>query len=268
MRTAIIALLLMIPTLASAHIDMLDPPRRYTQEDLKDGPCGIPFGAIGEVMATYEAGSTIDIEITEYTNHPSHYRVALDLDGGDDNLGDPICLTNCDDRDDPDDPTFMDPDDVLVLGIFDDDPAEDQTLTVTLPDVACEHCTLQVIQVMYDKRPYTIGGNDNYYRCADIAITSASAADAGPGIDAGPGGDAGPASDAGPANDAGPMSDAGPAGSDSGPMGDAGGSGTDAGMPGDDGGCAIGGGSTNRGSTLLFFLAGFALWRRRLQCST
>ncbi|MFT5353942.1 MAG: hypothetical protein ACI9KE_001142 [Polyangiales bacterium] len=263
MRTVIITTLLMMPVIASAHVDMLDPPRRYGLTDLKDGPCGIPFGAAGDVVATYEGGSTINIEITEYVEHPGHYRVALDMDGGDDNLGDPICLTNCDDRRSAA-PTFEDPADVMVLGNFeDDDPAEAQTLTVTLPDIACERCTLQVIQIMYDKRPYTLGGDDNYYRCVDIAITSDSPGDAGPSVmDAGVS-DSGTAGDAGSTADAGPMLDAG---SDGGTRGDGGSPGSDAGpISGDDGGCAIGGARSN--STLFCLLAGFALWRRRLRCS-
>ncbi|MFK7998178.1 MAG: SCE4755 family polysaccharide monooxygenase-like protein [Polyangiales bacterium] len=263
MRIALLATILSVPVVASAHVDMLDPPRRYGLRDLKDGPCGIPFGAAGDVVATYEGGSTIDIEITEYVEHPGHYRVALDVDGGDDNLGDPICLTNCDDRRSAD-PTFEEPADVLVLGNFEDDPAEAQTLTVTLPDIACERCTLQVIQVMYDKRPYTIGGDDNYYRCADIAITSAGPGDAGPG-DAGSGGsDAGTPLDAGSADDAGPGLDAG---SDAGLVGDSGSPGADAGLaPDDDGGCAVG--SSRSGSVFFYLLAGLALWRRRLRCAS
>ena len=40
---------------------------------------------------------------------------------------------------------------------------------VTLPDVECERCTLQLIQVMTDKAPYG-DGNDLYYQCADLAL--------------------------------------------------------------------------------------------------
>ena len=267
MRIVLLATLLSLPALASAHVDMLDPPRRYGRTDLKSGPCGMPFGAAGDVVATYAGGSTIRIEINEYVDHPGHYRVALDLDGGDDDLGDPICLTNCDDRRSPD-PTFEDPEGVLVLGNFTDEPAADQTLTVTLPDVACERCTLQVIQIMYDKRPYTLGGDDNYYRCADIAITSASAGDAGPAeTDAGPAEtDAGTVRDAGLSGDAG-ASDAGA--SDAG-GGDAGGGDAGAGtLSGDDGGCsvvAIAGGAGS-GSAFFVVLASLMLWRRRLSCA-
>lgn len=61
-----------------------------------------------------------------------------------------------------------------------------QTIEVSLPDVECEHCTLQVIQVMYDKKPISVGGNDIYYHCADIALVrDASETDLGPPADGG-----------------------------------------------------------------------------------
>jgi hypothetical protein len=49
---------------------------------------------------------------------------------------------------------------------------------VTFPATPCENCTLQLIQVMYDKQGNGFGGasggpNDNddmYYSCADIAL--------------------------------------------------------------------------------------------------
>ena len=59
------------------------------------------------------------------------------------------------------------------------------TQTVTLPSTPCENCTLQVIQMMYDKPPYgPAGGADIYFQCVDIALR-VGGAPAGP--DAGPG---------------------------------------------------------------------------------
>ncbi|MFA9472798.1 MAG: hypothetical protein ACERNK_19695, partial [Deltaproteobacteria bacterium] len=58
--------------------------------------------------------------------------------------------------------------------------------TVTLPNVTCDNCTLQVIQVMYDKPPYTTPGNDIYYQCADLVLREGAAPpDADAGTDAG-----------------------------------------------------------------------------------
>jgi hypothetical protein len=58
--------------------------------------------------------------------------------------------------------------------------------TVTLPNLTCDNCTLQVIQVMYDKEPYETPGNDIYYQCADLVLREGAAPpDAGTDADAG-----------------------------------------------------------------------------------
>jgi hypothetical protein len=44
---------------------------------------------------------------------------------------------------------------------------------------------LQVIQVMYDKPPYTIPGNEMYYQCADLILVRPPEPDAGVDQDAG-----------------------------------------------------------------------------------
>ncbi|MCA9560948.1 MAG: hypothetical protein KC583_20510, partial [Myxococcales bacterium] len=56
---------------------------------------------------------------------------------------------------------------------------------VTLPDVECDNCTLQVIQVMFDKPPQTSPGNDLYYQCADLVLRGDGPPP--PPVDAGPG---------------------------------------------------------------------------------
>ncbi|MEM6954201.1 MAG: SCE4755 family polysaccharide monooxygenase-like protein [Myxococcota bacterium] len=258
MRAAAILGLLALPAIAQAHLDMLDPPSRYGRGDLKDGPCGLAGGEAEAITARYAPGETIELRIDEYVDHPSHYRVALDMSGTDANLDDPICLDNCDDSR-QDAPTFEEPDHVMVLGIFEDEASEEQVLRVTLPNAECEHCVLQVMQIMYDKRPYTIGGNDNYYRCSDIAIEGelvpedmgVSPLDAG--VEMGVGDDAGTA----PIEDAGAI-DSGA--SDARAMDPRDGGAPDLGSSALDGGCSL---APAGASPLLLFLAVFALRRRR-----
>jgi len=60
---------------------------------------------------------------------------------------------------------------VLLDAIPDTPSGGLSTVSVILPDIECDNCTLQVIQVMADKPPYTLGGNDLYYQCADIVLT-------------------------------------------------------------------------------------------------
>ena len=181
---------------AHAHLHLVAPAARDGGEELKDAPCGAAGSVRGATVTTFEAGQTIEIVIDEYIDHPSHYRVAFDVDGHDD-FADPVCVENCETS--GPDPVFAPGDPAIVLLDFVvDDPAREQTLTVTLPDVVCDRCTLQVIQVMYDKRPYTIGGNDNYYQCADLVLVPRAGTDAGVAIDAGVAADAGASIDAGP----------------------------------------------------------------------
>jgi uncharacterized protein (TIGR03382 family) len=64
------------------------------------------------------------------------------------------------------------------------------SVDITLPNVECSNCTLQMIQMMTDNPPYTTDAlsDDIYYQCADITL-AANAPDAGtqPMPDAGTG---------------------------------------------------------------------------------
>jgi hypothetical protein len=143
---------------ASGHILMLDPKPRTTA--LKVGPCGSLNSPKGPVVATYEPGETITVVWKETINHPGHYRISFDPDGHDD---------------------FVDPASFVEIysndAVLQDDIPDKTTsqaiyeASVTLPDVECDTCTLQLIQVMTDKPPYG-DGNDLYYQCADIALVA------------------------------------------------------------------------------------------------
>ena len=188
------------PTGARAHLDMTNPVSRYGPDILKRGPCGAPGGERSANINYFEPGETIEVEWNEYVDHPSHYRIAFDQDGDDDFV----------------DPAFIDPvtmqelysnDAVLLDGIEDKPPSDPlYRVSVTLPDVECDNCTLQVIQVMYDKLEDGVENNDIYYQCADLVLRKGGAPDAGAGTDAGT--DAGTGADAG--TDAGTGARAGP----------------------------------------------------------
>jgi uncharacterized protein (TIGR03382 family) len=49
---------------------------------------------------------------------------------------------------------------------------------ITLPDTACDNCTLQLIQIMTDNNTYD-PAVDVYYQCADITLVANNAPDAG-----------------------------------------------------------------------------------------
>lgn len=139
---------------AFAHIALEWPPPRTS--DQKAGPCGVTGSARGQTYTAFPPGAVITVRWRETIDHPGHFRISFD-DDGDDDFVDPASF---EDRDTA--PS------VLVDGIADAflGAYEQQ---VTLPDITCERCTLQVIQVMTDKPPYG-DGNDLYYQCADLAL--------------------------------------------------------------------------------------------------
>lgn len=181
MRVALVlSIVLGCPAWASAHLDLTMPPSRYGPEVLKDGPCGIPGGVRSENVTYFEPGETIEVRWDEYVDHPGHYRIAFDPDG-DDDFVDPSTMME-----------LYSNEAVLLDGIEDEGPQQRYySVQVTLPDLTCDNCTLQVIQMMYDKPPYTTPGNDIYYQCADLVLSADGTPDGGAGsgssIDAGTG---------------------------------------------------------------------------------
>lgn len=199
MRIAVVtmfALFADVPV-ASAHLGLMDPVSRYGMLTLKDPPCGRTGGLRGENIYTFSPGETIEIRWNEYIDHPGHYRVSFD-DDGDDAFTNPRCIMNCTSRSDP--PTVFEFDSALpvLLDNIPDMVGGDYAVSVTLPNVECDNCTIQVIQVMTDKRPITFPGDDLYYQCIDVVLEGPTMpGDAGGVIDAGGPRDAGGAGDAG-----------------------------------------------------------------------
>jgi hypothetical protein len=196
---------------ASAHIDLVSPPPRLQGEagggQLKTKPCGQTNDMrTTDKVTTYAPGQKVDVKIKEYINHPGYFAVAFDPDGDDSfpfpraNMDKVVAAT--------DDPKALFPLSDSVLGIRTDkdqdcyteaaDNSHECTISITIPNMTCQNCTLQVTQFMYDK----LGdNNDNeyYYQCADIKIEGtpvggAGGAGGGGGAAAGGGGAGGTAS--------------------------------------------------------------------------
>ncbi len=226
------------PSGASAHLGLDAPASRYGPEELKPGPCGLAGGARTSNVTYYEPGETIEVRWNEYVDHPGHYRIAFD-DDGDDDFVDPATMME-----------LYSNETVLLDGI-EDEGGGDYVVMVTLPDVECDNCTLQVIQMMYDKPPYTTPGNDIYYQCADLVLRAGGAPDGGTTPDAGTP-DAG-TMDGGAGGMAGSGGDPGPR------TGEVSG--------GEGGGCSAAGAREGRlgfGTILLVFVAARLARRRRL----
>jgi uncharacterized protein (TIGR03382 family) len=169
-----IGALLVLPATAAAHISLTYPPVRTTEQ--KIGPCGATGSVRGTNVTVLEPGATIQVRWGEPVNHPSHYRISFDADGQDFTI--PLDFMD-----------FTQTENVLRDNI--PDGTAPFMAEVTLPNVTCENCTLQLIQMMYDKAPYG-DGNDIYFQCSDIALRTGG----GPTPDAG-GGNPGNGADGG-----------------------------------------------------------------------
>jgi MYXO-CTERM domain-containing protein len=274
--------LLSVALPAHAHICLEAPASRVgpnctSAAAQKPGPCGINTRST-KYVTECRPGQTLTVILNETINHDSHYRIAFNPNGA--TFEDP---TSKDDKDGKH--PF-----VLLDGIK-DESAPQQSMKVTLPDMPCDNCTLQLIQVMYDKTGNGFGNDDIYYACADIVLKGTSDTGECTGkagdvvvVDAGSAAPK-PATDSGaaqeplpfPGSDAGAVAtDAGSSGSgsaDSAIPASAGGAGAaqDAGAHGHDdddegdGGCTVAthGQSRERTAPLALLLALMALIHRR-----
>lgn len=129
---------------------------RDTNSGIKTGPCGAtPITTDPAKRTLLTPGQTLTISWEETVNHTSYFRIAYSLDG----------RTGFDQH-------------VLLDKIVDNqsgainfsNPAtyHQFSATVQVPNIECEQCTIQLIQVMLDNP----ASPSNYYSCADVRITS------------------------------------------------------------------------------------------------
>lgn len=207
--TAVIALLLLSISV-HAHIDLQRAGThvaKYEQgargADTKIGACGNPDGVATGAVYTYRPGETITVALAEYVTHPGYFRIAFDNDGDDDFVdprwivavdpdnregGCPIDETDhCRIGDQATEGDFYNNDTVLMDNLNPHTRFSGQqpiyTWDVTLPDVECDNCTLQLIQVMEDPvgmahGPYNTttanANNDVYHQCIDIVLSESA----------------------------------------------------------------------------------------------
>lgn len=185
------ALSLFVASHAEAHVRITSPTPR-TSVDLKDRHCGVTGSARANVQ-TYRPGAVVHLVLDEYIPHPGWMRVSWNPNGDTfrippgDAAGVPAGY-----------PTenltgMLDPGGSGSTIIADRIPTGTTTFDVTLPTTETTNGTIQVIQMMTDKAPYTIdaASNDIYFACVDVIISaSAPIVDAGPGSDGGTSGNA------------------------------------------------------------------------------
>ena len=185
-RTAITAAaaFVLVAGSAGAHVRISSPTPRSTI-DLKQRHCGSTGSARANVQ-TFRPGATLHLVYDEYIAHPGWLRVSFNPNGDTFRIppGDPAGtpagyptenLTG-----------MLDPGGSGSTIIADRIPNGSRTTSdVTLPTQECSNCTLQLIQMMTDKPPYTTdtASNDIYFACVDLVISATA-----PVVDAGPGG--------------------------------------------------------------------------------
>ena len=187
---------------ASAHISLErggTHKSRYGDDEQKQGVCGRVGGTRGTNIYTYEPGETITVKVSEFIPHPGYFRFAFDTDG-DDGFLDPRSIKPIDpkrkcpfnEHDQCGKSDFYNNETVLP-GLDNLEPhlsggQKTYTFQVKLPNVECDNCTLQIIQVMED----TVHGayntseqnpdgslEDVYHQCIDIVLKRKTGGDAG-----------------------------------------------------------------------------------------
>jgi uncharacterized protein (TIGR03382 family) len=183
-----LALLGLSGSVAQAHIHLLKPLSRTDDlTKLKEQHCGDPLQTRTTRVTTFKPGETITVEWKETINHPGWFRIAFQPNG--EVFGIPPASNgptgggaasnypteNLTGMTDP-----MNGSMILMDRIADGPVDVVRTASVTLPNMECTNCTLQIIQMMTDKDPYSIDtmSDDIYFQCADITL-AANAPDAG-----------------------------------------------------------------------------------------
>src|SRR5262249_45618276 len=167
---------------AWAHIMLLQPPS-WTQEGSggdpqKAEPCGGEGGTPTGVVSKFRPGQTITVQWQETIYHAGHFRIRFathptlrqDPKVYVDNQQ---YATNADISDPPQPPVLLD--NLFPRTDPFGNPGTVFEQKVTLPNMLCDKCTLQVIQFMLGHGP----PNYIYHHCADIQLTNDAPADAG-----------------------------------------------------------------------------------------
>jgi uncharacterized protein (TIGR03382 family) len=186
MRRLVVALaVLHAPAVASAHIRITSPTPR-SADQLKQRHCGQTGGARANVQ-TYRPGAPLHLVWDEYVSHPGWFRISFQQNGDTFEIP-PVSngpvgsgaasnypTENLTGKTDPATGSLI---------IADRIAHGTSSFDLTLPNVECSNCTLQLIQMMIDKPPYASDttSDDIYFQCVDLVLSaSAPPPDAGTG---------------------------------------------------------------------------------------
>ena len=179
------AAVLLAPSIVDAHFTLMAPASWLVENRLGDpqkkGPCGgtsADAGTPTNVIGKVQGGQTLHVKVQETVYHPGHYRIALAVNSRAELPADPEVTTRDSDRgpwsvsakiQNPVQPP------VLVDGLWAHTDrsaiAQPFETDITIPNITCEKCTLQIVQFMAEHGRNT-DGDFSYHHCADLQITA------------------------------------------------------------------------------------------------
>src|SRR5436190_7785862 len=171
-----------VAPIVSAHFKLLEPASWLVEDDKGDpqklAPCGGVLanpGTTTSAVTAVRGGQKLEVVVEETVFHPGHYRIALarkrnllpadpevtmhDTDRGPRSLSAKI-ETN------PQPPLLAD-----GLWAHTEKPTKNWETEVTIPNINCDGCQLQVIEFMAE-HPGVRQGGFSYHHCAVLDITA------------------------------------------------------------------------------------------------
>ena len=174
----------MLPAASQAHFRLLAPASWIEENQLGDpqkaAPCGgtnADFGKPTYAVTDVKGGTPLHVKVQETVYHPGHYRIALAVNSPTELPVDPKATTMTNDKGavmsvsgevmSPVAPP------VLADGLFQHSAKTDTPFEtdVTVPNINCKSCTLQVAQFM-EMHPVNNPGQFTYHHCAVLHITA------------------------------------------------------------------------------------------------
>jgi hypothetical protein len=166
---------------AQAHFGIVMPPAADNASDGGKGPP--PCGPVADsnVVTPAQGGHPLDLQIDEMIFHPGFYRVALALNSPAELPPDNVVIDKDGNVLPPDSIGLSDTAEYEATAMFPvladhlwphDTPDQELFQTqLTLPNVNCDKCTLQVIEFMSNSNS-NAGGGYFYHHCANLKITA------------------------------------------------------------------------------------------------
>jgi hypothetical protein len=170
-----------LPAAALAHVHLIAPPSWTTENSFGDPqdmpPCGGEGGVNTGAVTTVHAGDTIKVQWQETVAHDGHFRIALvqharsefadpkftEVAGGCMDGTQNVCSTSAVIQNPPVYPVLLDGLFVHTAGSVTVPMAYEQA--VTIPNLPCSKCTLQLIQFQNHHPPGYF-----HHHCADLTI--------------------------------------------------------------------------------------------------